>query len=119
MNLRGPDRRQGDGRREVDRRTHILEQSVLSAAVSFAQLDSEAPAEERIRLHRQLKERVADYLEHAERGSATADAIMGLTVVAVALTPKSILPTGTWLPLLAVVVALATVVIAAGMRREP
>lgn len=111
---RGPDRRQ-QGRREVDVATHLLEQGVLSAAVMFIEADDE----ERIAAHRTLRDRVRDYLEHSEKGGATADAVMGITVVAVALTPRSILPTGTWLPLLAVVVALATVVIIAGMRREP
>lgn len=110
-------RRPEPGRRQVDIATHVLEQGVLSAAVMFIELEGDASADDRIAAHRTLRERVRDYLEHSETGAATADALIGLAVVAVALAPKSVLPTGTWLPLLAIVVAAATVVIVAGMRR--
>lgn len=108
---RGPDRRHQDGRREVDRNTHLLEQAVLSAAVQFVELDGDASADERIRLHRQLRERVRSYLEFAETGATTVEWLCMGVIAAAVVVPSALLGFGTWGRWLAVMAGLVACVV--------
>lgn len=91
---RGNDRRQA-GRREVDITTHILEQSVLSAAVRFVEIEADGPVDERIARHRELRIRVRDYLTHAEQGQVDfADLVLIAVVMVLVVVPGSLIGQG-------------------------